>query len=399
LRLAQRGYQVVVFEKLPIPGGMMTVGIPEYRLPRGPLFSEIENIQRAGVEIRCNQALGRHFTLDHLFDRDGFKAVVLAIGAHQSRKLGIQGEDKQGVIHGTDFLRDIALTQTTTTGSDPISMFDVLPGQLAAQVKGKRVAVVGGGDVAIDAARSAWRLGANQVYVLYRRQRQDMPAHPEEIEAAEREGIQFYFLVNPSAVLGEDAVTGVVVQRQFLAEFDNSGRRRPVAIDDGAFTLDIDILIPAIGQTTQLPWKEFEDDPADWNIETTRSNTFVVKEAFNTTRAGVFAAGDAVSGPATVVQAVAQGNLVAVAVDTWLRTGEIVKPRFLTPLPDIPQIYNLDEYADAQRPVIPEISVDERLGSFREVEMGFEAGTAQEEAKRCLRCDLEWLDWMHLPRL
>jgi NADH-quinone oxidoreductase subunit F len=380
LRLAQRGYKVVIFEKLPIPGGMMTVGIPKYRLPRAPLFAEIENIQRAGVEVHCNQALGRDFTLDQLFDRDGFHAVLLAIGAHKSRKLGIPGEDKPGVMHGTDFLRDIALNQ------------------LSVQIMGKRVAVVGGGDVAIDAARSAWRLGASQVHVLYRRQRQDMPAHPEEIDAAMQEGVQFYFLANPSTVLGEQAVTGMVVQRQRLSEFDNSGRRRPVAIDDGEFTLDIDIVIPAIGQTTQLPWIEDQDGSADWHIETTRSDTFVVKEAFNTTRAGVFAAGDAVSGPATVVQAVAQGNLVAVAVDTWLRTGEIVKPRFITPRADVAQIYNLDDYANAQRPVIPEIGVADRLDSFREIETGFETNTAQEEAKRCLRCDLEWLDWMHLPR-
>ncbi len=390
LRLAQRGYTVVVFEKLPIPGGMMTVGIPEYRLPRQPLFSEIDNIRRAGVEIRCNQALGQEFTLDDLFDRDGFQAVVLAIGAHKSRKLGIPGEDKRGVIHGTDFLREIALGQP----------YDV---------KGKCVAVVGGGDVAIDAARSAWRLGASQVHVLYRRQRQDMPAHPEEIESAKQEGIQFYFLVNPSAVLGEEAVAGVVVQRQRLSEFDTSGRRRPVAIEDGAdtslkFTLEIDVLIPAIGQSTDLcsvqalPGNDQDEDHGHNKIETSRTSTLVVKEGFNTTRVGVFAAGDAVSGPATVVQAVAQGNLVAVAVDTWLRTGEIVKPRFITPRLDIAQLFSMDEYANAPRPAIPEISLAERAGSFREVEVGFETNTAREEARRCLRCDLEWLDWMHIPR-
>jgi NADH-quinone oxidoreductase subunit F len=395
----------VVFEKLPIPGGMMTVGIPEYRLPRQPLFQEIDNIRRAGVDIRCNQALGQDFTLDQLLERDGFQAVVLAIGAHRSRKLGIPGEDKRGVIHGTDFLRDIALGQTVDWQG-----YAAKPGDErsdpAAMVKGKRVAVVGGGDVAIDAARSAWRLGASQVHVLYRRQRQDMPAHPEEIEAAMHEGIQFSFLVNPSAVLGEcasdwrasdpGAVTGLVVKRQRLTEFDSSGRRRPATIEDDEFTLDIDVLIPAIGQIISLPWNDQDVDQGRVNIETTRSATLVVQEAFNTTLTGVFAAGDAVSGPATVVQAVAQGNLVAVAVDTWLRTGEIVKPHFLTPRPDITQIYNLDEYANAQRPAIPEINVSERAGNFREVEPGFDTNTAREEARRCLRCDLEWLDWMNI---
>jgi NADH-quinone oxidoreductase subunit F len=374
LRLAQRGYRVAVFEKLSIPGGMMTVGIPAYRLPREPLFAEIDNIKRAGVEIRCNQSLGKDFNINDLFERDGFNAVVLAVGAHKSRKLGIAGEEKHGVMHGTDFLRDIALEQSTV------------------DVKGKRVAVVGGGDVAIDAARSAWRLGASSVDVIYRRQRADMPAHPEEIESAIRENTQFHFLANPVRVLGGEHVSGVVVQRQRLAEFDTSGRRKPVPAENDEFTLEIDVLIPAIGQTTDLAWMNGE------NIETTRASTFAIKEAFNTTHPGVFAAGDAVSGPATVVQAVAHGNLVAVAVDHWLQTGEIIKPHYETPRPDIEQPYNLDDYASAPRPLIPEIKVTERMGNFNEVETGFDEQTAQEEAKRCLRCDLEWLDLMKIPR-
>jgi NADH-quinone oxidoreductase subunit F len=392
LRLAQRGYQPVIFEKLPIPGGMMTVGIPEYRLPRGPLFAEIENIQRAGVEIRCNQALGRDFTLDQLLDRDGYHAVVLAIGAHKSRRLGIPGEEMRGVIHGTDFLRDIALSQTADQQMKDISGEPAANlGELTTMIRGKRVAVVGGGDVAIDAARSAWRLGASQVHVIYRRQRQDMPAHPEEIEAAMEEGIQFYFLANPSSVLGNESVTGVVVQRQRLAEFDNSGRRRPIVAEE-EFTLDIEVLIPAIGQTTELPWKVEADGKVLDGVEISRSDTLIVKEAFNTTRAGVFAIGDAVSGPATVVQAVAQGNLVAVAIDNWIRTGKIIKPRFETPRTDIPQRYNLDDYANAQRPEIPEINPAERARNFHEVETGFDTNIARQEAKRCLRCDLEWLE-------
>ena len=164
----------------------------------------------------------------------------MAIGAHVSRKLGIPGEELPGVIHGTDFLREIGLSSVKDTGV-------AKPGK---SVAGKRVAVVGGGDVAIDAARSAWRLGAKEVHIVYRRQRQDMPAHKEEIEAAVHEGIQFHFLANPVKVLGDKQVTGVVVQRQRLGEFDNSGRRRPVAIEGDEFTMDIDVLIPAIGQTT-----------------------------------------------------------------------------------------------------------------------------------------------------
>jgi NADH-quinone oxidoreductase subunit F len=385
LRLAQRGYKVTVFEKLPLPGGMMTVGIPEYRLPREPLFAEIDNIERAGVQIRCNMTLGQDFTIDDLFERDGFNAVVLAIGAHRSRRLGIPGEDKRGVIHGTDFLRDISLSSAMrAAGVEPVPN--------GHEVRGKCVAIVGGGDVAIDAARSAWRLGASQVHIIYRRQRQDMPAHAEEIEAAAHEGIQFHFLANPVRVLGDGHVTGVVVQRQRLAEFDSSGRRRPVPVDGDEFTLDVDVLIPAIGQTTDQSWMNGD------GIEATKASTFVVNEALSTTRPGVFAAGDAVSGPATVIQAVAQGNLVAAAVDHWLKTGELVKPRYETRRPDIPQLHSLDDYADARRPAMPELSVVERSGNFREVELGFDEHTAVEEAKRCLRCDLEWLDVMGLPR-
>jgi len=381
LRLAQRGYKVTVFEKLPIPGGMMAVGIPEYRLPKEPFLAEIQNIERAGVEIRCYQGLGTDFTVTDLLDRDGFNAVVLAIGAHRSRKLGIPGEEKLGVLHGTDFLREIGLSNR-----------GAIEGRKIPKVAGKRVAVIGGGNVALDAARTAWRLGAKEVHVIYRRQREAMPAYAEEVKAALDEGIQFHFLTNPVKVLGDGHVTGLVIQRQRLGEFDNGGRRRPIPVEGDEFTLDVDMVIPAIGQTTDTSWMQ------NTGIEATRSSTFVVNEAFGTTRPGVFAAGDAVSGPATVVEAVAQGNLVAVAVDHWLKTGETAKPRYETPRPDVVQIYNLDDYANARRPHVPELAVSERRGTFSEVELGFDERTVREEAKRCLRCDLEWLDTMKLPR-
>jgi formate dehydrogenase major subunit len=163
-------------------------------------------------------------------------------------------------------------------------------------------------------------------------------------------------------------------------------------VDADEFTLDVDVIIPAIGQTTDVSWIR------DGNIQVTRGSTFVVSDAFNTNRPGVFAAGDAVSGPATVIQAVAQGNLVAVAVDAWLKTGQLNKPRYETAQPGIVQLYNLDEYANALRPHAPELAVVERHGNFREVELGYGEQTAREEAKRCLRCDLEWLDYMKIPR-
>jgi NADH-quinone oxidoreductase subunit F len=366
---------------------MMSCAIPEYRLPRQQLFLEIDNIRRAGVEIRCRQTLGEHFTLDELLAEQGFQSVVVAIGAHRSRLLGVPGEDKTGVINGLDFLREVALE----------SCQRVLGGPAAAHLpdlRGKRVGVVGGGDVAIDAARVALRMGAREVHVMYRRTGDDMPAThlPEEIEGALHEGIRFQTLVNPVEVLGERGVTGVRLMRQRLADFDNSARRKPVAMEAESFTLPLDYLIPAIGQMPDLTWLKPDQ------IAVTRGRTLVVNEAFATNRPGVFAAGDAVTGPATIVQAIAHGNLVAVAVDEWLRTGRTSKPRFETPRHDIAPMHKLDDYAAAHRPPSPKLELARREGNFCEVELGLDEAAAQAEARRCLRCDLEWLDRMGLPR-
>jgi NADH-quinone oxidoreductase subunit F len=372
LRLAQQGYQVTVLEKLPVPGGMMAVGIPDYRLPRDILNAEIDNIRRTGVEIRYNQALGRDFTLDSLLNGGGFNAVVLAIGAHQSGKLRVEGEDKEGVLHGVDFLRDVAL------GNPP-------------DLTGKRVGVVGGGNVAIDALRTAWRLGASEVHLIYRRRREEMPAYEEEVHAAEQEGAILHFLTNPIRVLGDGHVTGVECLKHTLGEFDRSGRRRPVPLSGSEFTIDLDLLIPAIGQTTDVTGLEGEG-----GVAVRRDSTFDVNEALCTSRPGVFAAGDAVTGPATIVEAVAQGNSVARAVDHYLRTGQVEKIITIPGYEVVNQPFSLEDYAVARPPEMPELSVAERKGSFAEVELGLDEKTAQEECKRCLRCDLEWLQEMKL---
>ncbi len=370
LRLAQRGYPVTVFEALPVAGGMLAVGIPEYRLPRDVLNAEIENIKRAGVEIKLNTALGKDLSLDDLLDRDGYKAVILAIGAHKSRKLRLEGEEMEGVYHGAKFLCDIALGQ-------------------APDLTGKRVAVVGGGDVAIDAVRSAWRLGASEVHLVYRRSRADMPARKDEVKATEEEGIQFHFLTNPSRVIGDGKVTGVELLRQELGEFDNSGRRRPTPIAGSEFILDMDVLIPAIGQEPDLAWME-----GDGTIETGRGATCVVNDGLATTRAGVFAVGDLVLGPATVVQAVAQGNRVADTVNHYLRTGSSELAAARPGYEIIEQQFNMTEYTEAARPQTREMPIEARRGNFEEVELLFDEKTVQEECKRCLRCDLEWLETM-----
>lgn len=378
LRLAEMGYAITVFERFPTPGGMLTWAIPEYRLPRDLVGAEIDNILRAGVQLQCGRELGKDFTLDELLGPMGFHAVILAIGAHKSRALGIPGDGKRGVINGLDFLREIAGSHGRPTSFE---------------VAGKRVGIVGGGDVAVDVARCAHRLGAAQVHVLYRRAGEHMPAAhlPEEIDAAMQEGVQFHTLVNPVEVLGGDAVEAVRVQRQRTAEFDASGRRRPVGIPDDLYTLHIDLLVPAVGQTPDLsclPEKA---------LQATRSNTIVVGDAFETTRPGVFAIGDAVLGPATIIQAVAHGNLAAVAVDQYLNSGSLSKPRYLTPRHDVGLRHDITDYGDLHRHPTPRLPLQQREG-FVEVETGFSELAAMEEARRCLRCDLEWLDLMHLPR-
>ncbi|MBU0490750.1 MAG: FAD-dependent oxidoreductase [Chloroflexi bacterium] len=366
LRLAQMGYPVTVLEKLPVGGGMMAVGIPDYRLPRDTLTEEIANIERAGVEIRYNQALGQDFTIDSL-KQDGYQAIVLALGAHKSRKLGLEGEDKKGVYHGMDYLRDVALGQ-------------------APDLEGKTVVVVGGGNVAIDAARTAWREGAGMVHLVYRRTRADMPAYLAEVRACEDEGIIYHFLTNPVKVLGNEHLTGVVCQHQELGDWDRSGRRRPVPIPGSEFTLEADILIPAIGQEVDL------ETLRDSGVETNRDTTLKTNKALVTSQLGVFAVGDAATGPATVIEAVAGGNKAAVAVDHYLRTGDYVRPVYDPPYQFVPQQFNLDDYAEARRPEMSELPITERRACYAEVELGLDRHAVEEECKRCLRCDLEWLE-------
>ena len=370
LRLFQQGYQVTVYEKLPVAGGMMAVGIPEYRLPRVMLEREVENIRRAGVEIRCNEALGRDFTLDDLLDEEAYSAVVLAIGAHKSLALGIEGEDREGAMHAVDFLREVALGN-------------------AANLAGKRVGAIGGGNAAIDAVRTAWRLGASEVHLIYRRRREDMPAYTEEIKAAEAEGVVFHFLTDPIRILGDDHVTGVQCLKQSLGLFDRSGRRRPVPIPGSEFDIALDILIPAIGQAPDVA-------VLDGNLGSAGNRIVNVNSALATARPGVFAAGDAVLGPSTVVEAVGQGNDVARAVDHYLRTGKAERVVIQPSYDVIEQRHDPEEYADARRPEIPELPVDLRQNNFHEVELPLDQASAREECKRCLRCDLEWLEEMGL---
>ncbi|MCL4533748.1 MAG: FAD-dependent oxidoreductase [Bacteroidetes bacterium] len=289
--LARMGYQVTIFEALPVLGGMLAVGIPEYRLPKKILRDEMENILALGVEVRTGMALGKDFNLADL-KAQGFGAIFLAIGAHKSSKLGVAGEDTQNVLHGVQFLRDVNMGR-------------------AADLAGRRVAVVGGGNVAMDAARVALRLGASEVHVVYRRTREEMPAQDEEIQDALAEGIQFHFLVAPTEVLnGTGRVQGLRCSRMVLSDFDRSGRRRPVELKDSDFLLDVDVVIPAVGQATDATC--VDGDCLQW---TGRGTIQADPRTMATNLPGIFAGGDAVSGPATVVEAIAAGNRAAKAID------------------------------------------------------------------------------------
>ncbi len=366
LRLAQHGYSVTVFERMPLPGGMLTYGIPAFRLPREALFNEINHIWRAGVQFRPNMELGADFTITSL-KADGYQAIVLTVGAHRSRALDIKGEEKKGVYQGLQMLRDIAVGQV-------------------ASLKGKRVVVVGGGDTATDAARSALRLGASEVHVLFRGEREDMTAMPEEVAAAEDEGVQFHFLVSRVEVLGDEAVTGVKLQRQRLGEFDESVRRKPVPIPGTVFDMPCDLVIPAVGEIAT--WVE------DETLGLHNRGTFAVGKSAEIDVSGVFAAGDAVTGASTVVRSVAQGNLVAQSVDAWLTTGQLTETYVRPTRHDIAQLFNLDDYAGAHRPAPLKLTPEQRQARgerFDERESVWDEKVVQEECKRCLRCDLEWL--------
>lgn len=359
--LALAGYQVTIFEAQPKPGGMMLWGIPDYRLPRRTLERDIEFIEGVGVKIKNNTPIGPDLTLDDLFNQ-GFKAIFLGVGARQSMKLGIEGEDQKGVVHGVDYLREI-------NGGNDLPL-------------GERVAVIGGGNVAIDVVRTAIRKGSREAFIIYRRSREEMPALEEEIIEAEEEGVEIHYLVAPKRILGEDGkVTGIECQRMKLGEPDQSGRRRPVPIDGSEFILEVDSVVPAIGQSIDL---SFLPGDKDWGIS--KRGTI---EVDNITRAakipGIFAGGDMVTGPATVVEAIGAGREAAISISRYLKGNDLHEGRenkLPVAEPQIEGVENKPRHNPAK------ISVSERIKDFREVQQGFTEEEAVEEAGRCLDCGI-----------
>ncbi len=365
--LRKQGYDVTIFEAESIPGGMLSWGIPEYRLPKNILNSEIDAIKELGVEIRTNTTIGKDVTLDDLFSQ-GFKAVFIATGAPKNLKLGISGEDVEGVIDPLEFLKSYNLKKEAKIG--------------------KKVAVVGGGNTAIDAARTAWRLGA-EVTILYRRTRPEMPANEEDIEAALEEGIRLEYLTLPIEALSKDGkLTGVKCTRMALSDFDKSGRRRPVAVEGTEFEIEIDTLIPAIGQTPDLSFLD-----GDKKIKISKWNTLEVDpETMATKVPGIFAGGDVVLGPATVLQAMQAGKIAAGSINRYLR-GQPLEREYepLKSVREVPPVELSEEeiLKEKARSEMQGLSIKERAGNFKEVERGLSKEIAMQEARRCLRCDLE----------
>lgn len=293
--LALLGYGVTVFEALPRPGGMLAVGIPDYRLPRDVLEKEIDAVSALGVEIRCNTVIGKGLNLDDLFNK-GYEAVFITVGAHKNQEMRIPGEDARGVIPGVTFLRDLNLGNPADVG--------------------ERVVVIGGGNVAIDSARCALRLGASDITILYRRSRQEMPASDEEIEAAMEEGVKIEYLVAPLQVFTTDGkAAGLRCMRMELGKPDTSGRRRPIPVEGSEFDIELDTLIPAIGQVPDI---SFLGESS--GIELTKRGTIAVNpDTLETSRPGVFAGGDCQTGPKIAIEAIAAGKKAAVFIDKYLR--------------------------------------------------------------------------------
>ena len=353
--LTMKGYPVTVFEALPVPGGMLAVGIPEYRLPKDVLKAEIKKIEDLGIEICLNTTIT---SVNQLF-KQGYKAVFVGTGAHKSMKLNVPGEEKEGVLSAMSFLREVNLGK-------PVSI-------------GDKVVVVGGGNVAIDSARVAVRQGAKQVSIIYRRSRAEMPASDEEVNAAEEEGIKITYLAAPTKVLGDGKVTGLECTQMKLGEPDASGRARPIPIEGTEFVINTDTVIAAIGQVPNL-------SSVDKELQVSPPGTRVVdSDTLATNKPGIFAGGDVITGPATVVDAIGAGKKAAISIDRYLSGKPLhvkEKKRPVVSFEELNTAY-VPSVPRAKASVLPAAS---RVQGFAEIEDGFTPDVAIAEAQRCLSC-------------
>ena len=359
--LRRKGYAVTVFDAFPKAGGTLLSGIPEYRLPRAILEKETDTVSKLGVEFRFDTTVGKDISFDQL--KKDYDALFIAIGTHISTRLNIDGEELKGVVHGIDFLRAINLGKDVTVG--------------------KKVAVVGGGNAAIDAARTLKRAGAEEVNIIYRRSRKEMPANETEIEEAENEGIKLHLLSNPVRLIGESGkVTHMECIRMKLGEPDASGRRRPIPVEGSQFTMEIDMVIPAIGQSpnTRLLGEKT-------GLKVARNGTMDVDPlTLETGIAGVFAGGDAVTGPASAVEALAAGRKAAISIHRYLSGEELRKDREDEWIKPKELAVTTKGVEEKPRVKMPTLDVAGREGNFTEVDKGFSQEEAISEAKRCLSC-------------
>ncbi len=355
--LANTGYDVTIYEQSNLAGGMLAVGIPEYRLPNKMLSKEIELVKQAGVKLKLNTEVGKDIMFEEL--KEIHDAIYIATGAGFPNRMGIEGEILKGVYYGIDFLRDVNLGKDVKVG--------------------KKVAVIGGGSTAMDAARVALRLGAKEVDVLYRRNIEDMPADKREIEEAIEENINIRTMINPIELMGDKFVEKVKCVKLKQGKYDSSGRKKPVNIENSEFELEYDMVIPAVSQHSDLPFINEEE------VEMTKWGTFITdNENLMTNKDGIFAGGDVVRGPDTVIWAIADGKKAAISIDKYLGgQGEINKGNEID-VPDYNEEYEVSEH---KRFELDLIDSKLRCDNFNEVNLGFHRLNAIAESMRCLHCD------------
>lgn len=358
--LALLGYSVTVFEALPMAGGMLSVGIPPYRLPWHKIDSAVKWVEELGIKIKLNSPVKDEAALDELIK--GYDAVYLAAGAHKSPSLEIAGEDLNGVVHGIKFMKDINL-----------GIQKKVP---------PKVAVVGGGFTAIDCARSSLRLGAKEVSIIYRRTLKEMPAGELEVSMAEEEAIKILFLTTPIRVLGDTNGNVKVIEclKNKLGEPDSSGRRRPEPIEGSEFTLPVDMVVAAIGQSADTSFVS-----EGLGVKVTRWGTIEVDpNTLMSDRSGLFVGGDFLTGPRNVIEVIADGRKVAKAIDEYLGVAHKREVGYF--FSDSDPVRNVGNYDDLPRQKQQALSMDTRWDVDKEVELGFTKSDAQKEADRCLLC-------------
>lgn len=361
--LTKLGYKVTVFESLPKAGGMLAVGIPGYRLPKELVEKEIREIEKQGVEIKLNTTIGKDLTLDHL-EKMSYKVIFVATGAHRSKRLNIPGEDLEGVMDGLSFLKRLNSDKKVEVG--------------------KRVAIIGGGNAALDAARSSIRLGAEEVYLIYRRTKEEMPAIPEEIEKAEEEEVKILYLTLPTEITGKNGrVSGLKCVPLVLDEIDAKGRRKPLPISASEFLLKIDTLIVAIGQFPDLSFLDGKR-----KLKIAEDNSIVVNPTtYATSQPHIFAAGDAVRGSSSIIEAIAAGKKAAISINRYLKGQPLKENGEGEEVVSVERVLKEKDFVEQKARVeITTLPIERRGSTFREIERVLEEKEAIQEAKRCLAC-------------